>query len=608
MSAFEGCKSLQSIVVPEGVINISDCAFEGCSSLTEITLLNPEVKIGRDVFKGCVAITTVNLPKGLTWAKVKTKFKDSPWGQTKPNPNQSQKTEKEKAKREKLETFNQVALETMLSGWSHKLTSDKTATIVRVDFPNGHAILGRYLLKGKFDLQGFIELCRTEAAMTDEIPTLRITSWKNVMEDMSDFGIYDIGKFREITLPNGLTAIRANVFSSSSLENVVIPEGVTEIGDSAFEDCKSLKNVAIPDTVTQIGCDAFHGCTSLQSVTIPNSVTKIESSIFSGCSSLPSIIIPEGVTKIGKSAFYGCTSLQNLIIPDSVTEIGAEAFYGCNIGESEIETSNFSLKNGLLIAKAHDLLVCSFLTNLTSVTIPESVTEIGDSAFSNCKSLQSVIISGRATKIGKDAFGRCNSLQSITLPDSVTEIGERAFSGCASLQSIVIPESVTEIGDRAFEGCTSLQSIIIPESVTIIGWCAFGNCRSLQSITLPDSGLKIDNAFSGCTSLQRIVVAEANGSNDSDKSKTNFYLGRFNGFESLKSLTIPFGMNIGVEAFAGCTSLTEVTIKNPNIKIERKAFENCTAITKVNLPMGLTWGKVKEKFKDSPWGQTKPTK
>ena len=223
--------------------------------------------------------------------------------------------------------------------------------------------------------------------------------------------------------------------------DVDIPNSVTEIGDSAFEFCKSLTAVTIPDSVTEIGDRAFDSCKSLTSVIIPDSVTEIGDVAFFDCKSLTAVTIPDSVTRIGHGVFGYCESLTSVIIPDSVTEIGDFAFEGCK--------------------------------SLTAVTIPDSVTRIGICVFISCESLTSVII-----------------------PDSVTLIGDIAFKGCMSLTAVTIPDSVTVIGDSAFGRCKSLTAVTIPDSVTRIGYMAFGECDRLQKLILGVSAGKfVSKAF-----------------------------------------------------------------------------------------------------------------
>ena len=169
---------------------------------------------------------------------------------------------------------------------------------------------------------------------------------------------------------------------------------------------------------------------------------------------------------IGERAFSNCSSLQSVVIPDNVTEIDYSAFNGCKLDSYESETSKFLLKNGLLIEKSTHKLISSAFSNLITITIPEGVTEIADSAFEGCQSLQSVFIPDSVTKIGRKAFQNCKFLQNVNIPEGVTEIDEWTFCGCTSLQSINIPDNVKEIGVGAFTGCTSITKVSLPEGLT----------------------------------------------------------------------------------------------------------------------------------------------
>ena len=317
----------------------------------------------------------------------------------------------------------------------------------------------------------------------------------------------------------------------ASIEKVVISKGVTSIGNEAFKWCERLTNVTIPDSITSIGNSAFYDCSSLTSVTIPDSVTSIGEWAFYGCSSLTSVTIPHGVTSIGGAAFWGCSSLTSVTIPDSVTSIGDCAFYGCisltsvtigngvtSISDSfsgcvslksfTVSESNsaYSSKDGVLFNKNKTKLVAypAGKTN-TSYTIPNSVSEIKEWAFSDCSDLTNVTIPNSVSKISYGTFYGCSSLTSVTIPTSVKSIDDYAFEFCSSLTSVTIPNSVTSIGEWAFSDCSSLTSITIPNSVSKISYGTFECCENLKSVTIPTTVKSIDGrAFSLCDSLSDI--------------------------------------------------------------------------------------------------------
>ena len=285
---------------------------------------------------------------------------------------------------------------------------------------------------------------------------------------------------QSITIPNSVKSIGNRAFYlCESLQSVTIPNSVTSIGDGAFRGCDSLQSVTIPNSVTSIGNKAFNDCKSLQSITIPNSVKSIGDGAFRECDSLQSITIPNSVTSIGEGAFSTCVSLQSVTIPNSVRNIGNHAFFGCNICFFICNSTYFQNDDVCLFNKDKTAIV-SRIKDCVNYIIPNSVTSIGDDAFSGCESLQSVTIPNSVTSIGYEAFSRCTSLQCVTIPNSVKSIGIGAFSGCESLQSVTIPNSVTSIGDGAFSRCESLQSITIPNSVTSIGDGAFRWCTHLD--------------------------------------------------------------------------------------------------------------------------------
>ena len=272
-------------------------------------------------------------------------------------------------------------------------------------------------------------------------------------EVICDYAFCWCKSLQNITIPNSVTSIGDRVFiCCKSLQSITIPNSVKSIGDFDFRSCESLQSVTIPNSVKSIVDKAFSGCVSLQSVTIPNSVTSIGDEAFSGCRSLQSVTIPNSVTSIGDEAFCSCRSLQSVTIPNSVTKIGDGAFSGCNICFFICNSTYFQNDDVCLFNKDKTAIV-SRIKDCVNYIIPNSVTKIGDGAFSWCKSLQSITIPNSVTSIGDYAFKQCESLQSVTIPNSVTSIGDHAFEQCDSLQSVTIPNSVTKIGNGAFFFC-----------------------------------------------------------------------------------------------------------------------------------------------------------
>ena len=376
-------------------------------------------------------------------------------------------------------------------------------------------------------------------------------------------------------------------------------------------------------TVTITGCDkSAKGAITIPSEIDGKPVTSIGDGAFDRCTGLTSITIPNSVTSIGNEAFQNCRSLTSITIPDSVTSIGYDPFKSCNkLNQINVGSANtaYSSVNGVLFNKNKTELIRYPAGKVDiSYAIPDSVTSIGDSAFSWCSSLTSITIPDGVTSIGSFAFFRCSSLTSITIPDGVTSIGSAAFYFCHSLTSITIPNSVTSVGDEAFCDCYSLTSVyisdiaswcgiafdgscsnplrggaslylngklvtdlIIPNSVTNIGSYAFYHCSSLTSVTIPNSVTSIGyQAFSDCSSLTSITIPD---------SVTSIGINAFYYCDSLTSVTIGNGVtSIGNLAFCHCSSLTSITIPNSVTSIGYQAFSDCSSLTSITIPDSVT--------------------
>ena len=423
---------IKKVIIENGVTNIGAWAFTDCSLLTSITIPNSVTSIGTEAFRGCSNLTSITIPTSVTSIGDYT-----------------------------------------FSGCS-SLTS--------INIPKPVTSIGNYVFND----------CSNLTSIT--IPN----------------SVTKIGK--------------GAFCNCGNLISVTIPESVTSIGESAFFGCSNLISINIPEPITSIGRDVFYGCSNLTSITIPNSITSIGESAFQNCSSLTSIRIPNSTTSIGESAFAYCSSLTSITIPESVTSIGRHTFDGCYILESNfVNRSNCTISDvtlidteqvdGLLI-KNNEVISCRKWG--TSITIPNSVTNIKDGTFSSCSCLTSIIVEkGNKTY---DSRNDCNAIietksnalivgsENTIIPESVTSIGESAFSGRSGLTSITIPKSVMGIGESAFSGCANLISVTIPEFITNIGKYAFYNCSSLSSITIGNSVTSIGEYAFTNAKLRNIII------------------------------------------------------------------------------------------------------
>ncbi len=270
------------------------------------------------------------------------------------------------------------------------------------------------------------------------------------------------------------------------------------------------------------------------------------------------------VTKIGSWAFKECENPESISIPDSVLEIGSNPFGDCT-GLKEIIVSpdhpSLEVKDGLLISKPDSRLVSVFPWERTACDIPEGIREIGDAAFCICRNLKSVGIPSSVKRIGDNAFNQCRSLVSAAIPEGA-EIGDFLFIACSSLESVTLPEGLERITIGMFEWCTSLKAVEIPTTVKVIDDFAFVGCESLESITIPDGVRKIGAAvFSPMLDME------------DDTSLT------IHPCLSLKTVVLPDSLTeIGDLAFMGCIFLESVTIPESVVTFGMDIFNKCPVV------------------------------
>ncbi|MBQ9784972.1 MAG: leucine-rich repeat domain-containing protein [Clostridia bacterium] len=486
--AFYGCKSLTSVTIPDGIMSVGNYAFYDCTSLSDIAIPAGVESIGTDAFANCTSLTYNEYGNAYYLGKVnnpyfiliKAKSSDIASCEINENAKFIHKTAFYGCYR-LVEVYN--------------LSSSITVTKGSTDC----GAVGYYALSVHTDKDMPSRLWEEDGYVFYE-------------DDQACYLITYEGNESVLSLPSdchgkNYAIYRYAFYGCSNLTSITIPDGVTDIGDSAFCECSGLQSITIPESVESIGEKAFFCCNNLTSITIPDGITRISNSAFSYCSSLTDITIPNSVTIIGAGAFAGCSGLTSITIPAKVENIDDNVFCDCS--------------------------------NLTSVAIPDGVTRIGESAFAYCRRLTSITIPDGITSIGNYAFAECGELTSVTIPDGIMSIGIYAFRDCSGLTyneydnayylgnannayivlvkakstdiaSCEINEKTKFIHAGAFGYCTNLESIVIPDSVKSISEYMFVGCSSLTSIVIPDSVKSVCNyAFRDCSNLTSIFYGGA---------------------------------------------------------------------------------------------------
>ena len=585
--AFRNCVGLDTIHIPDGVNYIGDFVFAGCTNLRNVTLPNGINSIGTNTFGNCISLENLTMPNSI-----KTIGKNAFHDCTK---------------------LVSITIPDSVVSIDDNAFKDCIG-ITSVTFPdNATFVVAKNAFSG--------------------------TAW---YENQSKL-IY-AGKL--------LYAYKDNLLKNQS---ITIKEGTLAIADSLFYNCSNIKSVTIPESVTTIPAYAFYGCTDLTSVTIPKSVTTIEKFAFSDCRNLKNVTIPEGITTIGDYAFCDCDALTSIIIPNSVTSIGDHAFdrcrslhIFCNLSSARY-TPDYSnhcfvapsgtIENYFVLGKIDGInTLVGYIGSEDKITLPADYKGenyiIKEKAFKDCKSLISVTIPQSVTRIGNEAFRGCTSLKELCIEDGNSPLslganyadyadfvesgrtygglfydcpletlylgrnlsyatvetgydyyGYSPFYNKYTLETLTIGNCVISIGKNAFIRCEGLTSITIPNSVISIGDEAFANCCSLQEITIGDNISYIGyNAFSGTAWEFR--------STEDDLLYLNNWLIGIHPNKSVKSIKIKEGTRgVAAGAFKGNPSLKKVRINEELEYICAEAFANCESLQSNKI----IWPKEKQK-------------
>ena len=511
--AFEGCKGITKLNLPDSIIEIGNSAFRGCSKLAEINLPAGVTEIGEHCFNGCESLKSIDIPgsvksignyafdgcKELREVVISDSVTEIGYGAF----SNCEKLEKVTLSK------NLTAINSGLFGNCYSLGN--VVIPVGVTVIGGGAFANCTSLESvnipesvkKIDDAAFIDCVSLKSV---ELPSglvslgrwaLSGTALYNNKTNWQDGVLYvgsalieaDCLASNAYTVKTGTRLIADYAFSEcGALKSVVLPEGLRSIGREAFDSCTKLASINIPDSVISVGGDAFYNTQIWNSFKWRNNALYIDNALIRAAGNLSgSYTVKPGTTIIGAGAFRDADTLTEVVIPDSVKFIGHSAFIDCD------KLVKVTLPKGLERIEEYTFAWCWSLKN---VNIPESVNYIGDLAFLNCTSLENIVLPPNLSRIGEYVFTNCNSLDGINIPEGVTRIEYGAFWGCWGIGSVTIPDTVTYIGFKAFAG-SGLKSAYIPASVEKIEDDAFDDCYSLEKITASPENRNYANDGSG---------------------------------------------------------------------------------------------------------------
>ena len=403
----------------------------------------------------------------------------------------------------------------------------------------------------------------------------------------------------------------------------VIPASVKRIGEFAFWNHDEISSIDIPGSVEDIGDGAFSDCNKLKEITVPSSVKTIGENAFFGCDKLGKISFSEGLVSIGRCVFEGCDSLKEIRLPDSLETIGAGAFFCNNLDSIYIPESlkktdlkkifEFSSATKISVAEGNPYYDsrdnCNAVIETASNTliraskttvIPDSVTAIGDDAFSSLHDLKEITVPSNVKTIGNSAFWNCELLEKVILPEGLVSIGDEAFEGCSSLREIGLPDSLERIGEEAFFACNKLEKIRIPKNLKKTDLAEVFVCESLKSISVADGNPYYDsrnNCNAVVETASDTIVLACRKTRIPDTVKV---IGA-NSFRSAPSkIVIPEGVvKIADSAFDGRENLERITLPSTLRYIGEEAFYGCSLKTVNYRGSKALWNKIKIEDKDS---------
>ena len=536
-TAFHECAALKNITIPSGIKSIEGATFYGCAGLTSITIPSGVTRIGNGAFNGCSGLTSITIPNSVT----------------------------------------------SIGGGAFSRCRALSSIII----PLSVTSIGSDAFNECSSLTIYAEATSRPAGWVYEGNYSNDDSW-NPDDRPVVWGYNTVSNgiaYYEVSTPTGtgLGVAHVDLTGNISIPSRVNGMPVVSIGygdDSVFADPAAISSVSLPSTITDIAADAFRNCSSLRSITIPSSVKSIGDSAFYGCSSLASVTMSGGVTSIGAWAFYECSALTSVELSDELTSIGRSAFNGCSA--------------------------------LAAINIPISVTSIADDAFKDCSSL--TIYAEATSRPDGWVYEGNYSYDDNWNPDDRSVMWGQSYSGgllykkvddgveivrCDYTGDVVIPSAIegepvvalSPTSSSVFESPSQVTSVTLPASLKRVSEGAFYGCTELDSVTMPVVGGEVsrfvDLFRSYSVNVPQGLTVDVIGTSpipDATSASEGYFAG-----SGIKEVNIAGGVGaIGSYAFAGCTSLSTLTLKSGVTSIGTSAFEGCTSLTSLTVPSSVT--------------------
>jgi len=574
--AFDDCSLLTSVTIPDSVTSIGKLAFEDCSSLTSVTIPDSVTSIGAYAFRDCTSLTSVTIPDSVTSIGEEAFSRCTSLASAKLG-NGIKTIDKYTFCRCTSLTSIVIpdSVTTIVGGSSGGAFSDCT-NLTEITMGKGVKNVGKYSFYN----------CNIKKINITDLGAWCGIFFEDNINPSSTAKLYLNGtEIKDVVIPEGVKQIGNFTFYGLGLTSIVCADSVTSIGDQAFAHNYDLTTVQLSKNLETLCDGVFSNCTSLENITLPDKLTTIGGytmttgdytqggfsmignphatsvGVFANCPNLKSISIPASVKEIAGKVFNN-SAVESLYLypptPPTLNETTIDANIKIYVPEALFTTyiqvwSKYAAQIYVIGGPTKNVI---YYTSSDGQIVEPYKTDVfgeGVSIVSNVyENGQGIITFNRnPTSIGSSAFYKCKSLTSITISDSVISIGSSAFKNCTSLTSVNIPNSVISIGSDAFYGCSSLTRITIPDSVISIGGDAFRYCSSLTSVTIGNSVTSIGSeAFEDCTSLTSINIPDS-------------------------------VISIGSYAFYGCSSLTRITIPDSVTSIGGYAFKSCTSLKEV---------------------------